>query len=115
MSAPDWGNSIHFTISGRDIIEEPLAFLLRGVNCVMKILVQNCLTHLYLKTTSEWTDVPSEAKRFASTETAMMFCLQHNLPAVHIVLKFEPDRYDMTIPVSEECEQISGSQKALLN
>jgi hypothetical protein len=34
---------------------------------------------------------------------------------VQIVLKFEPARYDITVPITEECEQSAGSQKALLN
>jgi hypothetical protein len=91
-----------------------LAFLLDEVNWVMKILVQNCLTHLYFKSPTEWTDNPSEAKSFPSSEKAILYCAEHQIPAVQIVLKFEPARYDITVPITEECEQ-AGSQKALLN
>jgi hypothetical protein len=81
----------------------------------MTILVQNCLTHLYFKSPNEWTDNPSEAKSFPSSERAIIYCAEHQIPAVQIVLKFNPDRYDITVPITEECEQASGSQKALLN
>jgi hypothetical protein len=80
----------------------------------MKILVQNCLTHLYFKSLEEWTADSSEAKGFPSSEKAILYCTQHRIPAVQIVLKFDPERYDITVPITEECEQ-AGSQKALLN
>jgi hypothetical protein len=86
-----------------------------GVDWLMKILVQNCLTHLYLKTLTEWTAVSSEAMGFPSSESAILYCSRHRIPAVQIVLKFDPDRYDITVPITEECEQAAGSQKALLN
>ena len=80
----------------------------------MKILVQNCLNHRYLKTLEEWTADVSEAKSFPSSQKAIAFCVKHRIPAVHIVLKFDPDRYDITVPITKECEQASA-QKALLN
>lgn len=81
----------------------------------MKILVQNCLTHLYFKSLTEWTADPTEAKGFPTSENAILYCAEHEIPAVQIVLKFDPARYDITVPITEECEQASGSQKALLN
>jgi len=80
----------------------------------MKILVQNCMTHLYLKSLTQWTADAAEAKTFPTSENAILFCAKHDIPAVQIVLKFDPDRYDITVPITEECEQSSGSQKALL-
>jgi hypothetical protein len=80
----------------------------------MKILVQNCLNHRYLKSLQEWTADASEAKNFSTSESALAFCTRHKLPAVHIVLKFDPDRYDITVPITKECEQ-TGEQNALLN
>jgi len=80
----------------------------------MKILVQNCLTHLYLKSLTEWTADAAEARTFSSSENALLYCAKHEIAAVQIVLKFEPDRYDITVPITEECEQ-AGSQKALPN
>ena len=81
----------------------------------MKILVQNCLTHLYLKSRTQWTTNPAEAQVFPSSENAILYCSRHQIPAVQIVLKFEPDRYDITVPITEECDQAAGTQKALLN
>jgi hypothetical protein len=80
----------------------------------MKILVQNCLTHLYFKSPGEWSPNSSEAKGFPSSEQAIIYCMQQRIPAVQVVLKFDPDRYDITVPITKECEQ-AGSQKALLN
>lgn len=89
-------------------------FSLVGLDCVMKILVQNCLNHRYLKSLNEWTTDVSQAKNFPTSENAIAFCTEHQVPAVHIVLKFDPDRYDITVPITEECEQASA-QNALLN
>jgi hypothetical protein len=77
----------------------------------MKILVQNCFTHLYLKTLSEWTPSPHEAKSFPSSEKAIIYCTEHQLPAVQIVLKFDYDNYDISVPITEECEKL-GAQSA---
>jgi hypothetical protein len=92
----------------------PLVFLLVRLNCLMKILVQNCLNHLYLKSLNEWTSEVLEAKSFPTSERAIAFCAQHQVPAVQVVLKFDPDRYDITVPITEECDQ-ARSQNALLN
>jgi hypothetical protein len=64
---------------------------------------------------TQWTAVPSEAKGFPSSENAILYCTRHRIAAVQIVLKFDPDRYDITVPITAECEQAAGSQKALLN
>jgi len=79
----------------------------------MKILVQNCLTHLYLKSPTEWTADASKAKTFSTSESAIIYCAKHWIPAVQIVLKFQPGRFDITVPITEECEDVAGSQKAL--
>jgi len=80
----------------------------------MKILVQNCLNHLYLKSLTEWTADVSEAKNFPTSENAISYCSKHRIPTVQVVLKFDPDRYDITVPITKECEQ-ARSQNALLN
>ena len=81
----------------------------------MKILVQNCVTHLYLKYLSEWTSDAEEAQNFVSSHRAMIFCAQHRLPAVQIVLKFDSERYDISLPITEECDETAGRpQRALL-
>jgi hypothetical protein len=71
----------------------------------MKILVQNCLNHLFLKGLSEWTPAAGEAKEFPTSESALSFCSEHQIPAVQVVLKFDFDRYDVRVPISEECEE----------
>jgi hypothetical protein len=71
----------------------------------MKILVQNCHNHLFLKTLSEWTPDPSEARIFPSSESALVYCSEHRIPSVQIVLKFDYDRYDVRVPVTADCEQ----------
>ena len=74
----------------------------------MKILVQNCHNHLFLKTLAEWTPEPAEAKDFSSSENAITFCSEHQIPAVQVVLKFDYERYDIKVPITEECEQAPG-------
>jgi hypothetical protein len=81
----------------------------------MKILVQNCLTHLYLRTLSEWTADAAEARNFRASEEAIIFCSKHQIPAVQVVLKFDSDRYDINVPLTEECEEPGRSQNALHN
>jgi hypothetical protein len=72
----------------------------------MKILVQNCLNHLYLKGSQDWTAEPSEARCFPTSEKAIAFCTEHQIPAVQVVLKFKEKRYDIQVPISEECEGV---------
>jgi len=79
----------------------------------MKILVQNCLNHLYLKAPNEWTDNTAEAQSFTTSENAIEFCAEYHLPAVQIVLKFDLDHFNVMVPITPECEQ-GESQKALL-
>ena len=76
----------------------------------MKILVQNCLNHLYLKSLSEWTPEVSDARNFSTSENALAFCNEHQIPAVQVVLKFDYDRYDIKVPITEECEQASAGR-----
>jgi len=71
--------------------------------------VQNCLNHLYLKNLTEWTADSAEAKSFPSSESAIVFCAEHQIPAVQVVLKFDFDRYDIQVPITEECEQAAAS------
>ena len=81
----------------------------------MKILVQNCHNHLYLKSLSEWTQSSSDARAFATSENAIVFCAEHRIPAVQIVLKFDYEQYDISVPITEECEGAAAAQNALRN
>lgn len=74
----------------------------------MKILIQNCKTHLYLKSLSEWTPDPEEARSFKTSDQAIRLCAEHRIPAVQIVLKFDNAAYDVPIPITEECGEASG-------
>ena len=71
----------------------------------MKILVQNCLNHMYLRSLSEWTPEVSEAKEFSTSEKALAYCNEHQIPAVQVVLKFDYEQYDIRVPITEECEE----------
>lgn len=75
----------------------------------MKILVQNCLTHLYLKTASEWTPDSSQAKVFSTSQKALDYCAANEIPAVQIILKFEQGQYDIKLPITEECEKLNAA------
>ena len=74
----------------------------------MKILIQNCKTHLYLKSVSDWTSDPEEAKNFKTSDQAIKICAEHHIPAVQIVLKFDNRAYDVPIPITEECRESPG-------
>jgi hypothetical protein len=81
----------------------------------MQILVQNCFTHLYLKSPTEWTPAVSEAKSFDTSEKALGFCLEHQIPEVQVVLKFDHDRYDVQVSITPECDDAAPSQSASRN
>lgn len=87
------------------IPQSPLRSHYKAYLIFVKILVQNCLNHLYLRDLTDWVPNPSEARTFASTENAVMFCTEHQLRAVQVVLKFDHDRYDISLPASKECER----------
>ena len=67
-----------------------------------------------MKLLNEWTDNAAEAQSFPTSENALEFCAKHRIPAVQIVLKFDPDQFDVTVPITAECEQAGEPQKALL-
>ena len=81
----------------------------------MKILIQNCLDHRYLKSASEWTAEPDDARNFPTSEKALAYCAEHRIPAVQIVLKFDASHYDIQMPITPECEKAGPAQRALLN
>jgi hypothetical protein len=79
----------------------------------VKILVQNCRTHLYLVSLMEWTPNPEKARNFANSEQALAFCTEHRLPEVQIVLKFDCEKYDISVPITVECDEKAGAQSTL--
>lgn len=78
----------------------------------MKILVQNCHTHQYLKAPSDWTPDVNHATDFGNSERALAFCTEHRIPAVQIVLKFDYERYDVKLPITEECKEADNGHAA---
>jgi hypothetical protein len=71
----------------------------------MRILIQNCFKYCYLKSLGEWTDNPDEAMTFPSSERALAFCTEHRIPDAQLVLKFEYDEYDVTLPFTDDCRR----------
>jgi len=65
----------------------------------MRILVQRKDTGLYFKDIEAWTLDYKEAMDFVSSTSAIDFCMANKLENVHLVLKFEEQRYDIIMPV----------------
>ncbi len=65
----------------------------------MRILVQRKDTGLYFKDIDAWTLDYKEAMDFVSSTAAIDFCVANKLKDVHLVLKFEEQRYDIVMPV----------------
>jgi hypothetical protein len=71
------------------------------------------MNHLYLKGLSEWTALADLAKNFPSSERAIAYCSEHRIPAVRVVLKFDSDKYDIQVPITEECKDAAPPQNTL--
>jgi len=65
----------------------------------MRILLQHKQTGLYFKDISSWVRSGSDAMDFVSSTTAIDFCVTNKLNEVHLVLKFEEQRYDIVLPM----------------
>jgi hypothetical protein len=72
----------------------------------MKVLVQNCRTQRWLRNHKEWAIDAKAAKVFETTEAALRYCKNHHIPATQIVLKFPEGRFDVKIPISDECRLV---------
>jgi hypothetical protein len=55
----------------------------------MRIVVENCLTKLYLTAKGTWTTVLAEAKIFSTSFDAFHFCEDHRVPNSHVVFRFD--------------------------
>ena len=66
----------------------------------MRILLQSKQTGLYFKDIGDWTRNSSDALDFLSSTAAIDFCAANKLSDVHLVLKFEEQRYDIVLPVA---------------
>ena len=69
----------------------------------MTIVIQNCKTHLYLHRNGDWTEDPNAAADFESSVLARSYIQTHHLAQAQIVMRFGDPRYDVVVPISEEC------------
>ncbi|MGO8925404.1 MAG: hypothetical protein ACLQU3_00555 [Limisphaerales bacterium] len=65
----------------------------------MRILLQQRDTSLYFKDIDSWTADSSEAMDFVSSTAALEFCAANKLAEMHIVLKFDGEKYDIVLPL----------------
>ena len=72
---------------------------MRSVTQNMRILLQQKETGLYFKDVGSWTHDTSEAIDFLNSTAAIDFCVTNNISGVHLVLKFDEQKYDIVLPV----------------
>ncbi len=65
----------------------------------MKVLLQHINTRLFFKEMGAWTDDFTLAKEFANSLNAINFCHTNGLRDVHVLLKFQQQRYDVSLPI----------------
>jgi hypothetical protein len=65
----------------------------------MRILLQQEDTGLYFKDIGSWVDNSREAMDFVSSTAAIEFCAANKLKGLHIVLKFEEEKYTIVLPL----------------
>lgn len=65
----------------------------------MKVLIQNPFSLSYLRAPGQWTSDINAALTFNDTRSAFLFCAEHSLFDLHVVLKFPEGRKDVEIPV----------------
>lgn len=70
----------------------------------MRILLQHKQSGLYFKDIESWVRSGSEAKDFVSSTAAIDFCVVNKLSDVHLVLKFEEQKYDIVLPMERPHE-----------
>ena len=83
----------------------------------MRIVLQSKETGLYFRGISDWTRNSSEALDFLSSTAAIDFCVANKISGVHLVLKFEEQRYDIVLPVavmagSSQATRVTGNRAA---
>ena len=65
----------------------------------MTIVVQNTVTKEYLSKNGRWLSDGSQARIFASTIDAFYYCHNRGIANSVIMLKFDRDEFDVSIPV----------------
>jgi hypothetical protein len=64
----------------------------------MRILLQHKKTGQYFSDIDSWVKNSSDAMDFVSSTAAIEFCLNNKLNEVHLVLKFDEQKYDIVMP-----------------
>jgi hypothetical protein len=64
----------------------------------MRILVQQKDSGLYFKGLNVWVRNSLEAVDFVNSTAAIDFCARQRLAGVHLVLKFEAEKYEIVLP-----------------
>jgi len=67
----------------------------------MRILLQHKQSGLYFKDIDAWVPNSPDAMDFVSSTAAISFCVTNRLSDVHLVLKFEEQKYDIVMPVEK--------------
>ncbi len=70
----------------------------------MRILLQQKDTGLYFKDIGSWVRSSAEAIDFVSSTAAIEFCVANRISGVHLVLKFEEQKYDIVLSVQPSPE-----------
>ena len=68
----------------------------------MRVLVQDCDSHRFLKEDDHWTENPAEAMDFPSSFEAMNFCVHNRIQKAEVVLKAQDERYDVHLALSRD-------------
>ncbi len=63
----------------------------------MRILLQHKETGLYFRDIDSWVRSSSQAMDFVSSTAAIDFCVTNRLSGVHLVLKFDEQKYDIVM------------------
>ena len=75
----------------------------------MKVLIQNCVTQLYLcngKSQDHWCSDIAKAKNFRGGVVAIDYTVEHKLSDCQLILKFgKSSKYDVVIPLNGECRR----------
>ncbi len=77
----------------------------------MRIVLQQKESGLYFKDIAAWVRTSAEAMDFVSSTAAIDFCVLNKLKDVHVVLKFDEQKYDIVLPVAPGAE-VAGERSA---
>jgi len=78
----------------------------------MRVLIQDCVTKLYLRNakTGNWCESPAKAKDFGSSVPALNHVTEHRLPDCKLILTFGKPEYDIELPASGNSRQVNGNR-----